>query len=82
MIRSNVFTNTLSGVTAHDVERIVQSVLRDYGLRMRIHDVGRLTDSWDIVLDRRDGSALHIAVATSSPHGVRRALMSALKIDG
>lgn len=82
MTRSNVFTNTLSGVTAHDVERIVQSVLRDYGLRMRLHDVGQLTDSWDVVLARRDGSALHIAVAANSPHGVRRTVMSALKIDG
>jgi hypothetical protein len=75
-------TDMLSGVTAHDVKRIVHSVLRDYGLRMRLREVTRLENSWDVVLGSRDDATQHITVAANSAHEVRRAVMTALKVDG
>ena len=70
-----------SDVTAQDVARIARSVLRQYGLRMRLREVTGLDNSWDVVLESRD-DAQHITVTANSAHDVRRAVMTALKIDG
>ena len=72
----------LTGVTVRDVEQIVHSVLRDYGLRMMLRGVTRLDDSWDVVLGSRDEVMRHITLIANSAHEVRRALMTALKIEG
>lgn len=71
----------LNGVTAQDVERIVHSVLREFGLRMRLREVTRLEGSWNVVVGSAD-NAQRITVSANSAHEVRRAVMTALRVDG
>jgi hypothetical protein len=72
----------VTSVTAHDIERIVQSVLRDYGVAFTLQEIAGGSDVWDVVLKQGTGRPLHIMLAPNSPHGVRRAVMTALKVDG
>jgi hypothetical protein len=67
---------------AHDIETIVQSVLRDYGVAMTIQEIGGASGMWNVVLRQRTGTAFRITLAPNSPHGFRRAVMLALNIDG
>jgi hypothetical protein len=66
----------------HDIETIVQSVLRDYGVAMTIQEIGSGSGFWNVVLRQRSGTALRITLGPNSPHGFRRAVMRALDIDG
>jgi hypothetical protein len=71
----------LCDVTVHDVERIVQSVITAYGLRMRLYEVARQTDSWHVMLGPEQGAMRGIVIAAASPHDLRRAVMNALNVE-
>jgi hypothetical protein len=69
-------------MTSRDVERIVRSVLRQYGLRMALRDIQPRTDGWDVVLMPKTGTAIHITLPEGPAHMIRNALLSQLNVDG
>jgi hypothetical protein len=69
-------------MNAEDIDRIARSVLVDYRPPFTLKRIVALSRGWDIILRRRIGADIHVMVQDSSPHAVRRALVSALEIDG
>jgi len=65
-----------------DIERIVRTVLRDFGLRMSFQRTARVGDDWVIVVISSNGRPINVSVAATSAHDVRRAVMAALGVDG
>jgi hypothetical protein len=68
-------------LTVRDIESIVRSVLRDYGLGMTLDSVAPHEDGWEIVLRSSPAETVSLTLGPNSPHGLRRALMEALEID-
>jgi hypothetical protein len=69
-------------VTQQDVERIVRSVLRDFGLRLNLRSVTKASDSWAVALTEPQRPPLCLTIPDGPPHAVRRAVMAALAVEG
>ena len=69
-------------MTAADVERILRSVVKQYGVSCKLLRVSPLEGAWEVVLVPRDGPTIHLTIPASSAHAVRRSLMTALQVDG
>jgi hypothetical protein len=63
-----------------DVERIVRSIMRDYGLRSDIRRIAPFGSSWYIELVDRDGVSKTLTVVDSSPQHLRASVMAALDL--
>jgi hypothetical protein len=68
-------------LSVRDAESIVRTVLRDYGLDLRIDDVAYRNGRWEIVLRANHTEIQHLSLPPNTPHGLRQALMSALEIE-
>lgn len=68
-------------VTQEDVERIVRSVLRDFGLGLALRSVSRTSDSWAVTLSQAGHPLNCLRIPDGTPHGVRRAMMAALGLE-
>ena len=64
------------------MERIVTSVLRHYGLTLSLTSIQLVDRDWKIDISAPSGQKTSIVAADSNAHGVRRAVMAALQIDG
>ena len=68
-------------VTA-EVERIVHSVLTDYGVPMTLRSVAARGDVWDVTLaPRGGGQPVRLVIHAGVAHTVRRSLIAALSIN-
>jgi hypothetical protein len=65
-----------------DVERIVCSVLTQYGLDLRLQRVTSLPGGWRIDLRSQKGPVLNVTIHSGSPQAIRCGLMRALNVEG
>jgi hypothetical protein len=68
-------------MTKTAVEGIVDSVLTQYGAPWTPRGVSAENAMWKVDLVRPPGTRLTVVVHDGSAHGVRRAVMDALKLD-
>ena len=69
-------------MTSRDVERIIRSVLLQYGLQIGICDISLHGDVWTITLKPVDGAAMSFAIPAGTPYAFRSMLLSRLNCDG
>lgn len=65
-----------------DVEQIVRSIMRDYGMRSHIARIDLSEGKWEIELVHIDGVTEALTVFDSPPQNLRRSLMTALEVEG
>lgn len=66
--------------TSQDIERIVRSVLKQYGVSSAVRAVSKVNDGWCVTLARR-GHLVELKVPDGSAHAARLAVMRALQIE-
>jgi hypothetical protein len=64
-----------------DLERIVRSVMREYGVRPDIRRIVAFAREWRIDLVDIDGRGKTLTVFDSTPQNMRRAIIAALELD-
>jgi hypothetical protein len=69
-------------MTGGEIERIVRSVLKYYGLQLTLRHVMFHDDRWRVLLIPPDGSPVQVTVPDSRPQDVRAALIGALEVEG
>jgi hypothetical protein len=68
-------------MTSGEIEQIVGSVLKYYGLQLTVRHVMFHDDRWLVLLIPPDGSPVHVTLPDSRPQDVRAALISALEVE-
>jgi hypothetical protein len=69
-------------MTHTDVEVIVRSVIRQYGVGCDVRGVTLAGERWRIDVVSHSGEGRTFTVLDSPPQHLRRSVMSALDIDG
>jgi hypothetical protein len=64
-----------------NVERIVRSVIRQYGVRSNIRQIALFSREWNIELVNATGARTTLTVADSSPQHLRSSLIAALDLE-
>lgn len=65
-----------------DVELIVRSVMREYGIRSDIRRIALFVREWKIEIADIDGTRTTLTTFDSSPQNMRRSVMAALGLEG
>ena len=68
-------------MTRTDVELIVRSVMRDYGMQADIRRVALFARDWKIEFVNIDGVSKTFSVGDSSPQMLRASIVSALELE-
>jgi hypothetical protein len=71
----------LEAMNRADVERIVRSVIRQYGLDSTIRRITLFSHDWNIELVNATGARTTLTVADSSPQHLRSSLIAALDLE-
>ncbi len=64
-----------------DVEVIVRSVMREYGIQSEIRHVALFAREWKIELVNIDGVTETLTIFDGSPQNFRRSVMAALDLE-
>jgi hypothetical protein len=68
-------------MTRTDVELIVRSVMREYGIRVDIRRIALFGREWKIEVVTIDGERKTLSVFDSSPQNLRWSVMAALGLE-
>ena len=68
-------------MTRSEVELIVRSVIRDYGIQSDITRIALFVQAWKIEVADRDGTRTTFTAVDSSPHNMRRSVMTAFGVE-
>ena len=68
-------------MTRADVELVVRSVMREYGIRSDIRRIALFAREWKIEVVTIDGMSTTLSVFDSSPQNLRWSVMTALGLE-
>lgn len=64
-----------------NVELIVRSVMRDFGIGADVRGIALSVHEWKIEIAGLDGTRTTLTVVDSSPQNMRRSIMAALDVE-
>ena len=64
-----------------DVELLVRSVMREYGIEADVRRIALFAHEWKIEIAGTDGARTTLTVCDSSPQNMRRSVMAALDLE-
>jgi hypothetical protein len=67
---------------AHEIEELVRSVLRHYGVGATVGRVTMIGRDWQVEVVDTSKAVTTVTIATPTAQGVRRAVMNAFDVEG